>query len=322
MGENGNVTFDVLEKKDASNFTPADGPARNVYRDMQTGMIYHDPNYPNRLRNFIPTLSVASEGGVNYNQETALANPAASKAKGAVPTDTTLTLTKRHQPIETLIATFSIPREWLNDTAMIESYLSSRFLGNLMDEEDDQILGGDGTSPNFRGINTSAPAAQQLTTEALADAYFTAEWQDQIQNPNRFDVLTAVAAVQADNNWTPDLVFISPSDYYRMATIKATTDEYVLGQTLVNGVVETFWNGMRVIKTPAQAVGTFTLLDSKVVAYAIREGASFEFGYSGDDFKRNNISVKAIVRGGLLAYTPNGIVTGDFATCITSLSNA
>lgn len=88
------------------------------------------------------------------------------------------------------------------------------------------------------------------------------------------------------------------------------------------GSYKTFWNGIEIIKSNAQATGTFTVLDSKkATSYWTREGVSVEFGYDQDDFSTNSMTVRAKLRGAVTNYRPNGIVSGTFANAIASLNN-
>ena len=87
-------------------------------------------------------------------------------------------------------------------------------------------------------------------------------------------------------------------------------------------MLATFWNGVRVVPCAAQAAGTYTVVDSSTIGYAIREGISIEFGQNENDFATNSVSVRASLRGALLNYLPKGVVTGTFSVAEASLSNA
>lgn len=310
----------TLQLKD---FAVADGDARQPFSDQAINEIKYDPNYQSRVRNLIPSFATGQDGAVTYNRETAETDSTGGKAKGAAQTQSSVTLQKKTEEISTVYNLLTIPKEWLSDVTGIESYLSQRLLGNLMDKEDDFLIGGTGPANNqFTGLNTGALAANKLTTATEADAYFGASWQDQISSPNKFDALTAIYATQADNNFKSDLAILSYSDYYRLGTIKSTDNEYALDRTTINGVMATFWNGVRVVPCAAQAAGTYTIVDTSTVGYAIREGVSIEFGMNDDDFGTNSVSVRASMRGALLNYLPKGVVTGTFSIAETSLSNA
>ena len=138
---------------------------------------------------------------------------------------------------------------------------------------------------------------------------------------NHYDVLTAAKAGLANTNFMGDLAILNPIDAARLATLKASTNEYVLHQTVSpNGQISQFWNGMKIVESPAQAAGTFTVIDKSCAQYWMREGASIEFGMNAGDFGSNNISVRAVSRGAQTIYKPAGIVTGTFANAIASLN--
>ena len=312
----------VLELKDfGSGFTGAFNG--DIYLDERVSDIKYVPNHANRLRNYITTGSTSGTGSIRFNQENFAATQrdrSGGKAKGASANQQNYEINSLHAPIETVMNLVTIPEEWLDDVAMVESYLSKRLMGDLMDVEDDYILNGSGTSNQFTGINVGAAAANQLTTGTLADAFFGPAFQDQIADANRFDVLTAVAGELMQLNYNPNLAILAPVDYYAMTLIKGTDGQYALTNTVApDGSYKTFWNGIEVIKSTAQAAGTFTVLDTSVTQYWTREGVSIEFDRNENDFATNSVSVRAKLRGAMTHYLPGGIVTGTFAAATGSL---
>ena len=305
-------------------FSSTAGAGSAIYGDERVGDIKYDPNYQTRLRDVVMTGSTSGNGAIRFNQEAATTSytNVTSKAKGAAGTNVRQDLADVHVPIQTLQAINSIPEEWLDDTAMIESYLSTRLMGELMDLEDEQILRGSGTGTNFAGINTNgrsfanAAAITGYVGSGLAGNFSSA-------NPaNNFDVLTAAKAGLANTNFHADLVILNPLDAALISLTKATTREYVLQQTQVgDGKTGYFWQGMRVVQTPAQNVGTFTVIDSKkATQYWMREGVNVEFDRNGTDFASNSISVRAKIRGNVTNYRGNGIVSDAFSDWTTALN--
>ena len=203
---------------------------------------------------------------------------------------------------------------------MSESNLSTRLMANLMDVEDVQLLRGNGTSPQYTGLANGArtfadAAARETYIGSIADSVASAATVDEYQ------VITAVAAGMANTNYMADKVFINPIDYYRMVLAQSNTLEYRLSQTMApNGEFKTIWNGIEFVKTAAQSAGTFTLLDSKQASqYWMREGAQIEFGMNDNDFAKNAVSVRASIRGALVNYKSNGIVSDTFANFRTAI---
>ena len=304
----------VLDLKD---FNGSAGQASAPYGDERVADIKYDPNYANRLRGVLMTGATSGTGAIRYSQETAETDSSAGKAKGAAGTQSSVTLTDVHQPIITLFNVLTLPQEWVDDVSMIESYLATRLMGNLMDVEDDQLLNGTGTGTNYRGINTAAVAKN----EAAFDTFFGSLANSYGTGANHYDALTAAKAGLANTNFRANCAILNPIDAAKLATLKASTNEYVLHQTVSpNGEIKQFWNGMAIIESPAQTAGVFTVFDKNAAQYWMREGVSVEFGMNDDDFASNSISVRAIIRGAVATYLPAGIVTGTFEHAIASLN--
>ena len=298
---------------DQKTFVATDGSAHQPYAYDGNAEIQHDPNYKNRLRAALPTSTSDAAGSFIFNRETAETDSAAPKAKGAAQPQTSKTLQRQEAAFQTMTNLFTIPEEWLDDTARMESYLSRRLMGDLLDVEDRQIIGGNGTAPNLNGLNTFG---ETIDTDGELGA-----WADSIAGANRYDAITAIASILAQADYMADTVILNPFDYYQLKLIKSTTQEYVLGQTKDGYEI---FNGMKFIVNNAQAVNTFTVLDSKSVEYVMREGVNIKFDYNANDFASNNITVRAQLRGALVDYLPNGVKTGTFtgATGVATLISA
>ena len=315
--KNGSLT---IELKD---FNSSAGAASAPYGDERVSAIKYDPNHLNRLRNFINTGTTSQTGAIRHTFETAETDSAGSKAKGAAQTQSSVTLTDVHTPIQTLYNVLTLPKEQLNDIPMVKSYFQTRLLANLMDQEDLNILRGNPGS-GAAGSLTAATAYQGLNNNGVtfANAAARAAYVGTIANDfsstspsNLYDVLSAVKAGLANTNYQAKVVFLNPIDATRLSLIKSTTREYVLQQTPTpdgSGVMS-FFNGLRIVETVAQTAGTFTIIDPMATAYWMREGASIELGYNGNDWVSNNITYKAELRGAVTNYNQAGIVSDTFA---------
>ena len=160
--EGGKVSLEVKD------FTGSAGAASAPYGDERVGEIKYDPNYQNRLRNNLITGSTSQSGAIRFSRETAETDSSAGKAKGAAQTQSAVTLTDSHKPIVTVFNLLTLPQEWLDDVNMIESYLSTRLMGNLLDVEDQYLISGDDSATQFEGLNTGGVAK----TEAQFDTFF------------------------------------------------------------------------------------------------------------------------------------------------------
>ena len=302
---------------DMKTLTPSAGQGSAPSRDLRVEMIKYDPNFDNRVANHLTTGSTDA-GGIRHTFETAETDNTAPKTAGAIATGSAVTLTDIYTPVQNIFNVLTLSEESAKDISFVESYLSTRLMGNLRDIEDVQLLRGSGTAPNYNGLATAGlsfadAAARETYIGSLADSTGT--------SANNFDVLTAAMAGLANTNYVAGKVFVNPIDYYEMVLAKATTNEYVLAQTIApDGTYKTFWNGVEIVKTPAQTAGTFTILDMRAATYFTRTGSNIEFGYNDNDFAGYNVSVRANLRGALVAYNQNGIISDTFANWKTALN--
>ena len=295
---------------DLKTLTPSAGANSAPSRDLRVEMIKYDPNFDNRVANHLTTGSTDA-GGIRHTFETAETDNTAPKTAGAIATGSAVTLTDIYTPVQNIFNVLTLSEESAKDISFVESYLSTRLMGNLRDIEDVQLLRGSGTAPNYSGLATSGLSFANL---AAREAYLGTLADSQTSgSSNNFDILTAVFAGLANTNYMAGKVFLNPLDYYSMVLAKATTNEYVLAQTIApNGQYKTFWKGVEIVVTPAQTAGTFTILDMRACTYFMREGSNIEFGYNDNDFAGYNISVRANVRGALVTYNQKGIISDTF----------
>ena len=295
---------------DLKTLTPSAGADSAPSRDTRVEMIKYDPNFDNRVANHLVT-GTTDAGAIRHTFETAETDLTNPKVAGAIATGSAVTLTDVYTPIENIFNVLTLSEESAKDISFVESYLSTRLMGNLRDIEDVQLLRGNGTSPNYNGLATAGLSFANL---AAREAYLGTLADSQTSgSSNNFDILTALYAGLANTNYMAGKVFLNPLDYYSMILAKATTNEYVLAQTVApDGSYKTFWNGVEIVKTPAQTAGTFTIMDMKAATYFMREGSTIEFGYNDNDFAGYNVSVRANLRGALVAYNQKGIISDTF----------
>ena len=296
---------------DLKTLTPSAGADSAPSRDTRVEAIKYDPNFDNRVANHLVT-GTTDGGGVRHTFETAETDNTNPKVAGSIATGSAVTLTDVYTKVENIFNVLTLSEESSKDISYVESYLSTRLMGNLRDIEDVQLLRGSGTSPNYNGLATAGLTFADL---AARETYIGDLADSQGTSANNFDVLTAVMAGLANTNYMAGKVFVNPLDYYVMVLAKASgSGEYVLAQTIApDGSYKTFWNGVEIVKTPAQTAGTFTMLDMRASTYFMREGSTIEFGYNDNDFAGYNVSVRANLRGALVNYNQKGIISDTFA---------
>lgn len=241
------------------------------------------------------------------------ANPdpgvAGNVAEGAAKPQTDFDIVERSAKVEKIAVYFKVSKEALADIKFLQSEINTELRELVELRLDEQILKGDGTSPNIVGILDVAPTFAAISTLAL-----------QIPTPNRFDVIMAAVAQIAAANFMADTVVLNPADYYAMQLVKDGEGRYLLPPfSTADGMMVA---GLRVVANNGVTAGTFLVGDMKKDNLAIREEFNIQIGYVNDDFTKNLVTILAEMRAVNYIKTNhlNAFVQGTFSTAITALT--
>lgn len=189
-----------------------------------------------------------------------------------------------------------ISRKMLDDMDALRSYLQMRLMEMYLKVEDNQILNGNGTSPQLEGILTVAQAAE-VTTGANIER-----------------LVWAISQLESDDYYANGIV-LHPAAYYSIALNKATgSGEYDWPGIVVIQGGQLFVAGIPVFKTTAIARDTYIVGDWTLGAQLfIREQPTVEFfDQDRDNVIKNLITVRIEGRVALAIYRPEAFVTGTF----------
>jgi HK97 family phage major capsid protein len=256
------------------------------------------PAAPRKLhvRALLPT-GVMTTSAIHYLQETGSEGAAAawldnSGNKPQIDFD----LTEKVAPSEFIAGYLRITRKALDDISAMRSYLQTRLLESYLDAEDNQILNGNGTSPNLDGIITNAEAYTGFRT---------------IQVEKLID---SIAQVES-NNHSANGILLSPEQYYALLLTKGTTNDYTLpGLGSVNSVNgQLFVAGIPVFRSTAMTDSKYLVGDwAKGAQLFIRENPIVRFfEEDGTNVRENKITVRVEGRVALPIYYTDAFVTGS-----------
>lgn len=256
------------------------------------------PAAPRKLhiRSLLPT-GVMSTSAIHYLQETGTEGSVAawldnSGSKSQIDYD----LTEQVAPSEFIAGYLRITRKALDDISAMRSYLQSRLLESYLDAEDNQLLNGNGTSPNLGGIITNAEAYAGFRTIQVEK------------------ILDSVAQVEG-NNHSVNGILVSPEQFYALLMTKSTTNEYTLPKpdavNYVNGQI--FIAGIPVYKSTAMADDKYLVGDwAKGAQLYVRENPIVRFfEEDGTNVRENKITVRVEGRVALPIYYTDAFVTGS-----------
>ena len=236
-GQSNGASFEI--KADMT--SAADFTGEVIGADRVAGIKY-DPSRSLHIRSILPVGSTSSDV-VRFVKESGYADGSAAKAEGATLAQSDFDLTATDANVQKIGAYFRISEEMLADTPALASYISVRAAEKLMAEEDDQILNGNGTSPNLSGIITDAAD--------FAAGGFAAG----IESANEFDVLVVALNQLALSEYNANYIVLNPSDFHKILLLKDTQNNYLKDQVYA-GLQPSFM-GVPVIVNTAIAAGTF-----------------------------------------------------------------
>ena len=201
-------------------------------------------------------------------------------------------------PVEWIAGILTLPIEMLEDLSWLTSYLNTYAPIELLKEEDDQILNGDGTGNTLNGLINTAEAYNGTYTigiERIIDAAYGQLGQD------NFDM--------------PTNILLNPRDIVAIMLNKATTSgEYNLPEGavgIVGGRLQI--GGLTVNKTNKIAQGDFLVGDFiRGAALVTRSAMQLRFfDQNKDNVEKNMMTVRIEERVALPKFYENAFITGS-----------
>lgn len=229
---------------------------------------------------------------IRYVQESVYTNNAATVAEGLVKPEAALATVEVDSPVRKIAVTLPVTEEQLADVPQLETYLRSRLLLMVMQVEENQLLSGNGTTPNLQGFLTTTgvqaftQGSTGFTGENIMDAIFRA---------NIGVMYTAFAHTSG--------TVINPLDWQAVKLTKTTYGEYLFGNPADAGP-QTIW-GNPLVVTPAIAAKTVLTGDFALFSHISRRlGLDFAIGYVNDQFLKNQVTLRVEERISLEIYRP------------------
>jgi HK97 family phage major capsid protein len=302
----GNTNAAAFEIK-ADMTTGSDFTNEVIAADRVPGFKF-DPNRPQNMRQIIPNGSTSSDV-VRFVKESGYSNGAAAANEGSTLGQTDFDMTATSVNVEKIGTYLRISEEMLNDTQQLTSYISNRVPAKLLEVEDDQILGGNGSAPNLNGLYNSGTNFDTSSSGAFYQS---------VDSANEFDVLVAAINQLALSNYKPNYILLNPTDFHKILLLKDSQSRYLKDQVYA-GLQPSFM-GVPVIINNEVNSGSFLVGDFNSCQLWIRENLSVSFHREdGTNIRDGFVTVRCQERVALATYLPLGIIDGTFSTAKTAL---
>lgn len=286
----------------------ADFSGEVVPADRVPGYKY-DPTRAVHIRSLIPQGSTTSDV-VRFVKESGYSDGSGNVAEGATLSQSDFDMAADNNTVEKIGAYLRISEEMLADTPQLTSYISARVPAKLLAKEDDQILNGNGTSPNLSGIITDA---------ADFDTSASGAFYQSVESANEWDVIVAALNQLAISEYQATQIILHPTDFHKILLLKDSNNRYLKDQVYA-GLQPTFM-GVPVVLNTAMTAGNYLLGNfSQGTQLWIRDNVSVEFfREDGTNVRDGFVTVRCLERVALTNYLPNAFINGSFSTGKTAL---
>ena len=259
----------------------------------QLSTIAAGPRLPIGVRSLIPQGRTTA-GAVVYVEETTFTNNAAPVLEGAAKPKSDKTFTPRTLPVETIAHYFKVSRQTADDLPFLVAQIENNGIYGVQKVEDNQLLNGNGTSPQLKGFMPVAAAAPAgVTGQTLVD------------------VLGAAIFDLAAKGYVPDGAVTNPADWGKVALLKNSQGNYIFANPMDYTTGGRIW-GVKLVQSANMTAGNFLvgafqgnsqLLDREEVNVQIAN-------QNEDDFIKNMLTIRVEERLVLVIYQANAFEKG------------
>jgi HK97 family phage major capsid protein len=240
------------------------------------------------------SAGTTDQGAIEYPVEASFTNNAGVQVGGSPEAfenvslgESGATFTLSFQPVITIGHWVSTSKQVIQDSSVLQAFLSNRLMYGLKLEEEDQILNGSGSNGELSGLIAGATAYTVQSPQLTNEVDIIRDCIEQLQ----------VA------DYSPDAIVINPVDWYSVEIRKASgsDDTYASGDPRLMGEQPRLW-GLPVVVTNTIASGTCLVGDfRRAAALFDREEATIEISRKhSDNMEKNMVTILAQERIGLV----------------------
>ncbi|MBE5691753.1 MAG: phage major capsid protein [Sutterella sp.] len=280
--------------------SPVTTPAGSVPADYQG--LKAEPELPATIVAAFPHVTTTSNS-ISYLKEKAFTNAAAEVAEGAVKPESMIEFEAADAPVRTIPHFIRVTKQLAEDAPALAAYINSRMMYGLARRIEKQLLLGDGTGANLKGVLTDGNYTPHGFTEDTMPAGSTV-----------LDLIRRCAATMRKTGYQPNAVFLSPMDFDTLRGMKDQNGNYIMGSPLQAGTDIRPW-GLQVVESAEMTEGKFLVADTRMGAtvYDRTPPVLEMFEQDVDNVQRNLYTVRVEQRMAFAVETANAFIGGDLA---------
>lgn len=257
----------------------------------RTGKFVEIVQPPLDVLDLVPTTTT-QQIAVVYMEETVYNNTAAEVPEAGAYPEAELGAEERSAPVRKIAVFLPVTDEQMEDIAYARSYVNSRLPLMVRQRLNRQILAGNGTAPNLRGLlNTPGIQNVPVGTDSLPDA-----------------VHKAMTRIRMTAQSSPNVIAMNPVDWEGIRLLRTTDGIYLWGSPSEAGPAR-IW-GTAVAEAQSLAEGTSIVGDFSMLELAVKRGMDVKVSDSHEDyFTHGKQAIRADMRAALVVYRPTAFAT-------------
>ncbi|NIQ01580.1 MAG: phage major capsid protein [Nitrospinaceae bacterium] len=258
-----------------------------------------------RMLNILDVMPTGqtSSNLIHFTRELTYTNAAAETIEGAAKPESTLTFEDATSPVRTIAHWLKVSKQVMDDAPALATYIDTRLRHGVRQKLMDQIIAGNGTSPNLSGL-----IGDTANHTALA-AGPTGEINPDAANRAKESVITA--------DYLPDAFLVHPTDWGKIERKKDSNGQYLSGgggviNYLANGLIPTLW-GLPVILSNSITVGKFACVSwFSMLLWMRQEAVVTIHDQDQDNVQKNLLTIRGELRSAFSVFRPAANVVGDW----------
>lgn len=277
-GQEATIEIDLKTLLDTTGYVP---------ETTRTGRMVEFATRPIQVLDLIPQTTT-TQAAVTYMEETTFTNNAAEVAEGGTYPESALALTERTSTVRKVGTWLPVTDETLEDVPRAQQYIDNRLPFMVRQRLDSQVLVGNGTAPNLRGVlNVAGIQTQAKGTDPTPDA-----------------VYKAIVKVRTVGFAMPDAYVTNPTDWQDVRLLRTADGIYIWGNPSEAGP-ERIW-GLNVALANGLTENTGLVGDfGNFSELAVRRGIETKVSDSHSTFfVEGKQAIRADVRAAFVVYRP------------------
>ncbi|HVQ60385.1 MAG TPA: phage major capsid protein [Solirubrobacterales bacterium] len=218
-------------------------------------------------------------------------------ALAGVKPESGLTFDELLEGVRTIAHWIPATRNSLADAPFLQTLVDAEMQDGVRRRAESQIIKGNGTAPNIRGIENTAGIASHDQEDIVADT--------------RADAVHRILTLLALAGYSPTGVGFNPLDWQEIRLSKDKNENYIWGPPSMAGLMQ-IW-GVPVVSSVAFAEDTAIAGEWARALFLIREGIKVLISDSHKDwFTRNIVAILAEMRAVLIVPRPQAFGEVNF----------